>query len=303
MMNKFSYYKGIALIQVLLITAILSVLALYLTQTAKTQLKQAQWANDKTQALVGVNNAESLLMFHLLTNKRKMEAINTTNPYNGDFSHPTFAGINYYNTPFYLADVEIAIQDQSGLIQLHYPKVEILKQLLATKVDAPLVIEGIVDSLLDWQDIDSIQRPNGNETSVNGYVIRNGAMPSVTDILNINNIEKSIKQLIIKNSTIYQAGAFSPYNTTPDILSALVGEATMQEVVSLRGTNQMTLARFKELTGIVETDNQYFYVSNYLKIEFTAKIGESNISKQLFLHLNPYAEGQDKPFNIFISRG
>jgi len=58
--------QGIALIQVLLISAVLSVLALYLTSTAKDQVKVAQWSIDKAQALVNINSGEAQLLFSLL---------------------------------------------------------------------------------------------------------------------------------------------------------------------------------------------------------------------------------------------
>ena len=55
--------QGIALIQILLLTAILSILALYLTKTAQEQVTMAQWSNDKAQALVELHSVESQLMF------------------------------------------------------------------------------------------------------------------------------------------------------------------------------------------------------------------------------------------------
>ena len=62
-----SYQRGVALIQVLLVTSILSVLALYMTQTAKSQIQQAKWMNNKAQAHIELHSAESELLFELFT--------------------------------------------------------------------------------------------------------------------------------------------------------------------------------------------------------------------------------------------
>lgn len=288
--------RGIALIQVLLITAILSVLALFISQTAKEQVKQAQWINDKMQAQIELHSAESLLLFELLTKKN--------NKINDDSR--IVNTINFYDQPFQINDkVTAKIQDQSSLIQLHYPKGDLLKKLLRSKALSENKIEVIIDSLLDWQDIDNIQRQNGAEADTYGgdQLIRNGSVPSISDINHIKIIEPAIRQLIINNTTIYQTGTYSPINAPPDILNALTNYNAVQQVVSLRKKGVLSNEQFSQITGIVETDDMYFYISNYLKIDLTAKVGESMANKTMFIHIKPYAQGNDKPINIFISRG
>ena len=61
--------RGIALVQVLLIVAVVSILALYFTQSARQQVKNATMMVDKAQALVELNNAEASILFSLLTEK------------------------------------------------------------------------------------------------------------------------------------------------------------------------------------------------------------------------------------------
>lgn len=301
--NSSNRIKGIALIQVLLITAILSVLALYLSQTAKQQVKQAQWGNDKAQAQVNLHNAESLLLFELLANKKIKTVESEFSIDENSFS--ITSKWNFYDVPFMLDETVIKIQDQSGLIQLHYPNKERLERFLLIIEPNPLNVASIIDTLLDWQDIDSIQRQNGAEAERYGGInfIRDGAIPSIDDVNNISVIPDAIKEYIITNSTIYKTGAFSAYNAAPDILKSLVGESAAQQVMSLRENNSITTDKFKEITGIKEDDTTYFYTSNYLRIDLHSMIGKSSANKQIYLQLNPYAEGQDKPFNVFLSRG
>jgi len=300
-MNYYKIQQGIALIQVLLITAILSVLALYLTQTAKSQVQQAQWAGDKAEAQVAVHSAESLLLFELLT-KKKTPTISTSDN-DGDIIASQW---NFSAVPFQIKNNVIAkIQDQSGLIQLHYPNRERLKKLFATNGFSLNQVEAIIDNLLDWQDIDSIQRQNGAEAIEYGGVefIRNGAVPSIHDVIHIKSMNLGVQQLLLRNATIYKSGAFSPINAPAELLYGLTSKNAVEQVLNLRRLNRLTGKQFSEITGIVEDDDTYFYTSNYLMIDLTSRVGQSKANKQMIIHLQPYAEGNSKPFNIFISRG
>jgi len=302
--NKKNKQVGIALIQVLLITAVLSVLALYITQTAKNQVRQAQWVNDKAQALVNVHSAEALLYFDLLTNKRSPSSQNqSSESVEIDKVHQRW---NFYSTPFTVIDnVTVKIQDQSGLIHLHFQKRGLLKKLITTFEPSSIRVEVFADSLLDWQDIDNIPRPNGIEAQGYGGInlIRNGAVPSIIDIKNINSISRPVQELLMRNATIYQTGTFSVYNAPAEILNALTDRNSVMQVMDLRRSNTISPSKFSEVTGIFEDDDTYFYTSNYIMIDLTSQVGESTVNKTIFIHLEPYAEGNKAPINTFISRG
>lgn len=300
-MISYNNQQGIALIQVLLITAIMSVLALYFTQTARSQIQQAQWANDKAQAKVAVHSAEALLLFELLTKKKTLSINTNKNDDNIIANH-----WNFFAVPFQVNnDVMVKIQDQSSLIQLHYPNRNRLKKLVATTGLSQNQVEVIIDNLLDWQDIDNIQRQNGSEAKEYGgsEFIRNGAVPSIHDVIHVNSMSLAIQQLLLRNSTIYKSGAFSPINAPAELLYALTSKSAVKQVLTLRGLNRLTAKQFSDITGIVEDDNIYFYTSNYLMIDLTSMVGEAKANKQVIIHLQPYAEGASKPFNLFISRG
>jgi len=298
------YYRsqhGLALIQILLFTAILSVLALYMTQTAKSQITQAQWGNDKTQAQVNIHSAESLLLFQLLTNKKNY-AQEQANNSEYDLSNVW----NFYATPFVINNnVTAQIQDQSSLIQLQYPDANLLKQLLINFAVTANDAEVLVDSLLDWQDLDNIQRKNGAEAATYGGFenIRNGAIPSVNDIKFLKTLSPAIFQRLLPNVTIHKFGTFSALNAPVDILHAITNKAATEQVMQLRATNSLTRINFKEITGIREDEDTYLYTSNYLKINLISEIGVSKASKTIFIELEPYAEGTNRPMNIFLNRG
>jgi general secretion pathway protein K len=291
--------QGIALIQILLLTGILSVLALYITQTANSQITQALWAEEKAQAQVALHSAEASLLFELFTRS------NTNSQYLESQDTDTIAERwNFFAVPFNIQNNVVAkIQDQSGLIQLHYPDVSLLKKLVATIESSQNNVNVIIDHLLDWQDIDNDQRLNGGE--IDAYAaegaIRNGAVPSIYDIKHIKSISPAVRQLIVSNTTIYQSGALSIVNATPDILHLIAGDSAAKQIIALRNNHQMSNEKFKGISGINEDEDSYYYTSNYLMIDLTSKLGQATARKKMYIHLQPYAEGNAQPINIFKS--
>jgi len=298
-------HSGMALVQVLLITSILAVFALYLTHTARQQVQQASWAKDKAQAIVNLQNAEAELFFQLMaTNKGlRKEPVLEEQP----------VELNFFNEPFTIPSkkslpnngVEVQIQDQSGLVQLHFPNVERLKKLIGVIEKNSANVDVLVDRLLDWQDTDSQQRVNGAETNLKreGSPIRNGAVPIIGELKEIAGFSPELVNLIESNGTIYKVGAFNPFHATETLLAILIGEEAARQVALARKRGTMSVQEFSSLTGLTERDNEYFYTSNYMSIKLKSKFGESMASKSLIAVVQPYAEGKTSPLNIYVSRG
>lgn len=289
--------RGIALIQVLLITAILSVLALYFTSTARDQVKIAQWSQDKSKALVELKSAQSQLLFELLTKNK-----------NGAYSSPehqdTFSTHwNFFSAPFYIKpNVKIEIQDQSGLLHAYFPHEQRLKALINSYSDNANQTEKIYDSLLDWQDLDSISRLNGEESLRDLSLIRNGAVPSVSDFYSIPTVNDELAEIFVSNLTFFRKGFFNPLNASLELLTALSNSNTAQQLDTLRRSNQLTPRRFSELTGIIEDDRTLFYPSNFMSIKVTSRVGESMVEKVIVVELSPYASKYQQPINILSNQ-
>jgi len=288
--------KGIALIQVLLISAILSVLALYLTSTAKSQVKIAQWSSDKAQALIEIENTEAVLIFNLLTQKRTIDSSsNITNSVSSKW--------NFFSKPFFIDKyTEIQLQDQTGLINAHFPQKKYLKLLIASLGYNSFKINHIVDSLLDWQDIDNIPRVNGAELSSYTSTIRNGSVPNLHDFKFVDGITPELEQVLLKNTTIYRMGSFNPTNSPEYLLKAITNNDAAEQVIELRNNNKLTKRNFTQITGIVEDDDVFFYPSNYFGIKLKSRVGSSIVEKKLVVDIQTYASGNKSPVNILSNR-
>ena len=297
-MNFRFYQKGIALIQVLLISAVLSVLALFLTTTAKDQIKIAQWQDDKVAALIALHNAEAELQYSLLVHPKT----SSSSPFHAQES--IVNKWNFFNKPFNVnGNVEVRIQDQSALIHVHFPDKKVLEALIVYLGYSIKDANTIIDNLLDWQDIDNIPRANGEEALDAINTIRNGAVPDIHDFSFIKSLPEDLYRALIKNTTLYSKGFFNPMNSPRGLLAAITSTVIAAQVVQLREQNTLTVEQFSQLTGITESDKVLLYPSNILAIELKAQVGISSVIKNIIIEFNPYANKYQEPINILSNSG
>jgi len=297
--------QGIALIQVLLITAILSVLAIYLTKTARDQLTIAQWANDKAQAIVNTHSVESQLIFTLLTESKKYPSENFNN------SNKIVRLWKFHGQPFSIGrNVNIRVQDQSGLMYAYKPNSKRLTHLLVAHGLTVKEAEQLVASLRDWQDLDNIPQFSGNESASYGYPIRNGKVVDLHEFLYVANVSSTILSLLIENLSLYKQASFNPIVAPKPVLNAFfkendLNDVIVDEVISLRKSGKLTKAMFTTVTEIKENDEQeiLFNMTNTISIKLNSTVGESSITKELILNYNPYVTREHRPVNIYSNRG
>ena len=278
--------QGIALIQVLLIVAVLSVLAMYFTHTARNQVQIAQWLDDKNTALVNLHNTESELLFLLLTELKGNQSKNNTIKW------------NFYNQPFTMHEsVVVSMQDQAGLLSAHFPDVELLNKLVASSGIAPGV--NFSSLLLDWQDLDNEPRPRGKETKQT----RNGKIPHLQDLVHLKALSEQGYKILQNNMSIYRTGYYNPMASPVSLLRALTNNEKAQKGLDLRNNDELNKRAFKELTGLSENDSMFFYPSNNIAIKIKSTVGESVAEKEIIITLSPYAVLDVSPIVVMYNRG
>jgi general secretion pathway protein K len=291
-MPRFNH--GIALLQVLLITGIITVLALYFVSTAKDQVAIAQLSNDRVQAQLAIKTAESELLLALLTEFREA----TT-----DTTSPIIQRWNFYNQAFVIGEnVTAQIQDQAGLMAAQFLDVELLVKMYREngldEKQAPV----LVDSLLDWQDADKLRRLNGAESSAYEVGPRNGSISLKHEISQVQGMSFNAWAELQNSLTLYRRSPFNPMSSTPQILKAVLGEGRAAEYIGLRQTNLIDAAKFSGITGLNESDQQIFYPGDVMAITLKAKRGEIELSKWMMVELQPYAGLDNSPVDYLEIR-
>lgn len=268
--------RGIALVQVLLIVAVLSILALYFTQSARQQVHNATLMVDKAQAYVELHNAEANILYALLTEQKDPEQTPNSQ------SQALISKWNFHGAEFiYSPQVTVAIQDLRGLLNVHYPNKQRLTQLLTysglNDYDAQLTSQQIID----WQSLEE-----RSDYLPSNITARHAAIHDITELMHLGLSDKLLT-VLQANTTQYKKGAFNPMVAPDTLLNALLTPDVASHVIMLRNTKQLTVREFAQVTGFNESDDIILYPSNLFKVTLKAHVGEASVQKIIYFHLQP----------------
>lgn len=286
--------RGIALIQVLIISIILTMLGIYISHTVRSQVAAASLMQDAFHVNLLGENIESELLFTLLTNKR----------YAGRTSDSILVqNWNFYGQPFsYGESTQITIQDMSSLISLNY-----MNKRLATRLFEQLGFQGhevrtFLDSLSDWKDKDDLKRLNGAEDdyyhSINIEGPRNGFLQSMDEVISIKQGDLLTPAQWNKYFSLSLVSKFNPLNAPQEILKAFLNnDEAFDTVLELRKQGQLSSLRFYQATGIEEDDGITFRTGRILKIKIVTKKQNIQFSKSFIVDLRPNAASRAVTFS------
>jgi general secretion pathway protein K len=263
-------------VQVLLIVAVLSILALYFTQSARQQVHNATLMVDKAQAYVELHNAEANVLYALLTEQKDPTFSRQSN------SNPLVNSWNFHGELFkYNDQVNVVIQDLRGLLNLHYPNISRLTQLLTysglNDYDAQLTAKKIIE----WQSLDT-----RTDYIPSNIIARHAVIHDINELKHLG-LKRAQLQALQSNTTQYKKVAFNPLTAPDSLLNALLSADVAQHVIMLRNAKQLTVREFAQVTGFEESEDIILYPSNLYKIALQAHVGEATVKKVIYYHLQP----------------
>ena len=274
---NFFYTKqsGVALLQVLLMSAVISVLALQMSYSAKDKVSIAQVIQDKVMAEVAVRTMESELLFALSTAR-----------WAKDEQHENkLAQIwNFYGSPFEYEDIgTITIQDNSGLISVFNggdrSTVErAFERLLGSKHQARVARNALIDT-------------QGFQSSTSGVGISGQFFQSRQEML------RALKELGIPSSkaevfTRIPYSAYLPLQAPDESLKLWLPERQAKAVIESRQNGELTPQLFTQLTGLRKSDYMLFYPSGRFIITLKKQIGDARVQRKMFINVSPTNKSQ-----------
>lgn len=277
---------GIALVQVLIISIILAMLGIYISQTVRSQVAVASLMQKSHQVTLAGESVEAELLHMLLTNKHYPNKNSET---------PLVNKWNFYGKAFaYDVDTQIIIQDMSSLISLNY-----MNKRLAIRLFEQLGYQGnevrvFLDALSDWKDKDNLKRLNGAEESyyrsVNIKGPRNAYLQNMDEVPSIKQSNILTKQQWQTFFTLALVSQFNPMNAPEEILKAFINnEQAFAEVIEQRKQGVLSPLSFYQATGIESNDGITFSTGRILKIKIMTKKQNTQFYKSFIVDLRPNA--------------
>lgn len=270
--------QGVALIQVLLLTAILSMMALQFTLSSRQQVTIATDLQNKMQAEIKLRTLESRLLFTLLTL--------TKNDADRALQQENEIGRvwNFYGKPFAVSDdATVSIQDLNGLLSVYGAShSRELQEYLIFLGKQPQEAKSIISNLHYWQGFDRDQF-----TTMSGSQVRGNYLLSVGELKSIDGIDDTLYRQLSPVVTTLQNLLFNPLTAPLSLLQAQLAPEIYSEVANLRREGKLTRKRFSELTQIEEGDSITFVPGRRLQIELTVTVGTSVAKRRFIGYIRP----------------
>ncbi|WP_348734486.1 hypothetical protein [Rheinheimera texasensis] len=276
--------RGIALLQVLFLSMILSVMLISMHLKAKAALTLAQELTDRAQAELQLYSADAEFKFVVLSQPLTLQGSE-----NGQLQW------NLHDEPFAFAGINMQVQDVSGLINLY--NYNDMARLFRYFNDESTAAQ-LVGQLQDWQDDDNDAGINGAEQS---------AYPAEVRVRNqLMQTESEIR--FLKSMTPAQADLLLPWLSTapqsyqnplvmPDlVLQVMFGKTLADQLTRLRQTNKLDGDMLRVVMGAIHSDDWVFGPSGSYRVTFTSQVNNVKLSRRYTIRLSPY---QEDPFTYW----
>lgn len=273
--------QGIALIQVLLLSAILGVMLVSMHITARGHVNLATLAVARAEAMVALNSMEAETLISLLTSVKKKQP-------QSELYLPRVW--HFDNQPIAVDDGVVQIEDTSSLLSLIAPSA--LMPLLTGITNNQQQAEQLIASLEDWQDADNETRFGGAEQHdyPAGVVVRNSVIQDVSELLSVKGFTPELVEKIRPFVTMFPKKYQNTYAMSDELMAYYLDPVQLKQVLAERHADALTPERFSALTGIEQDEFVGFGVSQGLVVRFTAHRKGVKLSRQISVNLDPSAE-------------
>jgi len=231
--------KGVILIALLWILTALSVIALSFSREGFVEVSAARNARDLSDAYYIARAGLNTAIYQLLERRYtpRVQQLELEQP-------PDPLDLGRVTAAFGDGTYEVEIQDEAGKINLNFVSEEQLRALLQVIGIQPPDSDIILDSIMDWRDVDNAHRPNGAEDDYYQslpvpYKAKNNRMETVEELLLVRGVTPAYyyghPERAPDGSVIYKYGlarCFTVYSTSNRIN---VNDAPLSVLMSVPG--------------------------------------------------------------------
>lgn len=273
------FCSGIALIQTLMVAAMLAVIVMSFAQQANKALKAAEMVDAQSQARIDAVSAEAYLQLALLT---------------GNETEFLTAGFfNRASTPFSLGRGQVQLQDLAGLVSVSAPVGDRLQALLVAAGLDDSHASRLVDTLNDWQDRNNEKLLLGAEQAdyKNGQIVRNNLLQSEDELRFVQGMDQVIFNKISQAITLYPSPYLNPLTAPSIVLQSLVSNPSkVAELTALRLQNKLDWDQFFRITGLQMSESFQPIYGQAVRYHLFVNQHETSIDIKKEIVINPYGE-------------
>jgi general secretion pathway protein K len=272
--------RGVALVQVLLITGIIGLLMLQLALTAREQVTRATLVADRVEADLRARSREAAVIYSLLTLPWERDA-KSPNPY--------AVAWNFIGEPVVIDEATLTLQDQAGLMPVPRVNMGRFEGLLrAIGVDAARA--GRIGAEL----LARVGGPTGRgvpgsatgqaDPSTMGYF----PVQTLDELLRLPDMDDALYRTLVPLLTLYPTRNFNPLTAPPQVLAARLPPSQLQVVLDLRSQQRLDMTALAAIAGDDPDDFASPTSGPGVAIDIALAHGTAHAHRHLVVGIEPY---------------
>lgn len=265
--------RGIALVQVLLITGVISILLLSMVKLTQQQLNQAVAIENQISGQLKQTTILNRIQFKILTTESMSED-----------------GWNVYGTPVTYHDYNVRIQDLGSLISL-LSNTSYLQKLLVNQGLPEGRAETLSEQIRLWQK-DSSESSSFMGSEENEFI----PLQHVSELQHIGDWKREDMLLVEGFVHVYPTGLFNPLYVPQEMLEVIVSNNEAEAIMAMREESRYSRQGFSQLTGIQGDEFMPMTRSDFYRIQIT---GEDGSALEVDVVLRPY---DNTPLKTYVTR-
>jgi type II secretory pathway component PulK len=257
---------GVAMIVVLMITAILAMFLMQTTLSAKARVARSQAIVDQSTALLAVRSAESTLLFRLMTG-----------PWveNAGSSSLTDLPIKFFGEKFDLEGVDVVMDDVGGLLTVPSPgsSAQSLGRLMLSLGFPSEKVDRLVER------IEAMPEPPARLP-----------FQDLSELAQLGALSSEELDRLRAYVTLTPAPTFNPRAASQLVLLALYDGTIAEALADARGAGRLDEISFNRILGGGGDDLIAFTPGPTFRIRLAATVGATAFSRQITVRLRPVTE-------------
>lgn len=268
---------GVALIQVLFVTAIILLLVMQLSLTAREQVRRAQALQTRSEGTLFLQSRESALLYTLLTESLFPDP-KSLNPY--------VASWNFFGESFTVDDIEIRLQDQSGLMRMPTNSTREFEALIEILGYSPREARRISAQLDNWLGLSS---KYANPATSGAMPARGGrAIQYFGELRLIDGIDEALYRELAELMTLFPTPGFNPLTAPAPLLQLRMSRDAADAVLGARARGKLDQDRLWDIARVGADETTVLFPGPGIGIELAGDYEGVALQRRLMVRIDPY---------------
>jgi general secretion pathway protein K len=278
--------RGIALIQVLLVTGIIALLMLQMGLTARDQVARAQALSDRAALQLATQSREAALVYSLLT-EPLANVPESENPY--------AAAWNFQGDPFTVDGITFSIQDESGRMRVPNLPGNEFEQLLLSQGVAPTRARKLNQELMGMQGVSAPLKELGTTPTAQDGGEAPPMPPGLYPLQDLGQLrllpgmDPELYRRLRPLLTLYPTPGFNPTTARPALLKAQMTTSQVTGVKDVRDSGGLDSQALWKLTGVIADESTVLAPGPALTVRLEMDAGEARVLRTTTFIVRPYA--------------